>query len=280
MQTPSRVPRILTAIVVAFIVGGLGAAALGWIGWRGAPPLPTTDYATSVSTQVADGPVDGVLRNDRLFGDPYQSSTLSDYLVGGDDYGSGYVDTTTTSPITLDAARTAMAGLGWRLGPYPFGGPGFSARQDDTVVTVVPNGTRVIDGSSAAGLAFEFERAEPASVRPLTIAGWLAGFALGLLGTLWLVTIAGRRGSGSPYKIMGWLGIALMLPGTVTTTGDLIHGWTLPDTVQPPAPWSDYIFYGIRLVTIIGLLLLVVSALAALRPARPTAATARLVEQA
>jgi hypothetical protein len=100
-------------------------------------------------------------------------------------------------------------------------------------------------------VVLELGRAQPAPVWPLIAAGYLAGLAVGWPG--------GHRFAGgpTPARIAGWAGVALLLPGTVLTTADIIYDLVArPPTVTPPALWGDYLSFGVRLLSTAGIALL------------------------
>jgi hypothetical protein len=264
-QRPGRVRRVLGCALAALTVAALGAAVGGWIGWRSDAPLIGSDAATATVAQVtgAAGNV-RVERHDYDFRYAYPGSAAR-IFIGDDDYESGYVTVTATSvDASIDAVRAGLAATGWRVTDDPFQ-EGVAARRGTVVVSIT-------DGDDHT-LSFEFERAQPSPVRWLTVLGWLLGFAVGLV-TARLVIRSGRR---AVYA--GVIGTVLLLPGTIVTTGDLVQSFGPPDTVQPVPPWGDYLFLGVRALSTVGVLALVISVVFAITtrststdPARSTRA--------
>ncbi len=96
-----RVLAVVTLLVAACTMASLCAAVLGWIGWRGAGPLPTNGDVNVIMHVVAPAEtVTRVERADHIFGDAYGSIGAAGWVFGDDDYGSGYVWIETTGAGT------------------------------------------------------------------------------------------------------------------------------------------------------------------------------------
>ncbi|MEV8511530.1 hypothetical protein [Dactylosporangium sp. NPDC051484] len=249
--------RTLAAIFCAFTVAAVGAALGAWVGWRGAPALPSDSAALSLIGP--DTGLTAVGRNDAVFAYEHESGPLT-WLIGDDDYNAGSILMTTTT-ATVQALTTGLAAQGWHTSEDPVV-QGFAASKGEWSIRVYPafaDGSPT-DRSAAEAVAVEFGRTQPGRVWPLVAVGYLLGLAAG-----WFVGwFAGRR-------VVGWVllgALVLLLPGTVITTGDIIAAVALPADATPPALWGDYLFIGIRAFTTVGLLVMAVSLLLGLRGAR------------
>lgn len=247
--------RFVAAVVCALTVAAVGAALGAWLGWRGAPALPS-DAAVLALVQPAapDARLTVVARHDAPFAYEHAPGPMT-WLIGDDDYNAGGV--VLTAGASLDTLRAGLAAQGWHTSDDP-AYQGIAASKGEWSVHAYPAD---VDGSPtdrhvAKVVAVDFGRAEPARVGPLTAAGYLLGLAAG-----WLLTRRANR-----YLLAA--GLLLLLPGTVITTGDLIAVRTLPADVTPPALWGDYLFFGIRALTTVGLLVMAVALLLGLRGAR------------
>ncbi|WP_433615240.1 hypothetical protein ACQP2P_10985 [Dactylosporangium sp. CA-139114] len=244
--------RTIAAGVCALTVAAAGAALGAWLGWLGAPALPS-DAAVLALVQPAapDARFTTVARHEAPFAYEHTPGPMT-WLIGDDDYNAGGVVLTAgVSPQTL---RAGLAAQGWHTSDDP-DYEGIAASKGQWSVWAYP---AEVDGSPtdsrvAKVLAVDFQRAEPGLVTPLTAAGFLLGLAVG-----WLL---GRR--AQRHVLAGAL--LLLLPGTVITIGDLIAARFLPADVTPPALWGDYLFFGIRALTTAGLLALAVAVVLGLR---------------
>ncbi|MEV8517606.1 hypothetical protein [Dactylosporangium sp. NPDC051484] len=237
--------RVITAIVTAFTVAAVGAALGAWAGWRGAPALPSDQAALSLI-----GPNTGlrvVERHDAAFAYEHPAGPLT-WIIGDDDYNGGSVFMITTT-ATVEAITAGLAAQDWHKSDNPdYGGSALS--RADLWVNVYPAHATARPsppGGPAEAVAVELARSQPAPVWPFTAAGYALGLAAGAL-----LGFAARRLS----LFVLAAGLLLMLPGTVLTTGDLVAALTLPADVSPPALWGDYLFFGVRALTTVGLLLL------------------------
>ncbi|GAA1641615.1 hypothetical protein [Actinoplanes couchii] len=254
--------RLLAALTIA----ALGAAAGGWLGWRGAGDLPTDAEARAlVAAAVPDESADFVERYDVLFG--HQWGPAGTAVVGSEDYRAGYAVVSVNVPADgYDAlvarARQGFLDQGWEIEDEDDGL--FDAIRDDLTVSAYPAnrcgpenteecGSQVMDRAGALGL--QFERTPPWPVLPLTAVGWLLGLMAGRL----LAVRAKPQDSA-----LLWAGLALLLPATVVVTIGLLAG--------PGVPWDPYMYLLFRPFALLGAAFLVaVIALAVMR--RPVPAT-------
>jgi hypothetical protein len=105
-------------------------------------------------------------------------------------------------------------------------------------------------------------RARPGPVRPLELAGWVAGLLLGWLAALRL--IAARKTAW----VTGIASAGLLLPATVLTTGQLFSESVLPPTIMPPALWGDYASFVVHPLALVGAALGAAALLLTLLPER------------
>nr|BFE61043.1 hypothetical protein GCM10020063_055690 [Dactylosporangium thailandense] len=226
--------RVLAAIVAALTMAALGA----WLGWRGAPALPSDAAAVELIQPAAPAAQFAVtVRQEAPFAYEHPDEPLT-WLIGNDDYNAGWVGLTVsgTNPGSL---RAGLEAQGWHTSddPYPPTAGGFAASKGEWSLEVRPG----------VALTVDLARAEPGRVGPLTVAGYVLGLAAGALLAL------GVRRLGLAALVAG---LVLLLPGTVLTTGDLVFNRTLPADVTPPALWGDYLFFGVRLLSTAGVVLL------------------------
>ena len=258
-----RVSDIVVAILLMLTLAAMGIGAFGWIGWQGAPSLPTTAAVTATLDAAAPGErVKRVERQDHLFGDAYSAEDPLEYLFGDDDYGSGYVFVTTTGSDDEDgrvaAARTGLAANGWRVRSDSTSRPGLVAAKGQTVLTVSLENAVDVYGAPDVQLGFEFVRAEPNRVAPLTFAGGLVGLLLGGWAAAWLRSrrMWARRG---PSALMR-LGLLLLMPATAATLVVFVEAMASPAINAPTAPWDVYMGILVRPMVLVGCLCLVIGA--------------------
>jgi hypothetical protein len=247
----TRLRPVFAAVVVALTLAALGAGFAAVLGWLGAPDLPGDDAAVAMLAPAVPVDADGTAatlvaagRFGEVFGYEHPPGPWT-WLVGDDDYNGGSVWLTTSAgddaAATSHAIGDTLTAEGWRVTDDTDSG-GVHASKSQWALAVYP-----YDGA----VVLELGRAQPGPVWPLVAVGYLAGLAAGWLG--------GRRFAGgpTPARIAGWAGVALLLPGTVLTTGDIIYDLVaLPPTVTPPALWGDYLFWGVRLLSTAGVALL------------------------
>jgi hypothetical protein len=260
---------VLTLLVLAAVtVAALGAGLGGWLGWRGAPPLPDDATAAALArTVVPRGTPEVIERRDALFG--YRHAGSGAWLVGGDGYSGGYVKMIITdgdeAPDELTEIRSSLLLDRWRLSS-DLSGPGYSGAKRRMSVTVYPatlSGDRLPAATAQDAVVIEFGRAEPSRVPTFVVIGYLLGLAVGWFAAALLASRSARRW---PVMVAGVLGLVLLLPGTVLTTGQLV--WTLlfiPGSMPNPPSWGLYLLPGVRALSVIGVLLM----LAALAGALP-----------
>jgi len=237
----------LAAVLVALTCAALAAAAGAWLGWRTAGPLPTDAQAQQIAATLAPGaPVVVDARHDAVFG--YEQDRPMTWLLGDDSYNGGHVDVTLAGAEPTRVRGGLQAG-GWRVEADPT--LGVSARKGEVAALVSPGGDAV---------TVEFGRTRPAPVRPLELAGWVAGVLAG-----WFV--ARRLLAAPPIAwAAGVAGLVLLLPGTVLTTGQIFAETSLPATITPPALWGDYAGFGVHLLSLAGAALCLLAAFTAAWP--------------
>jgi hypothetical protein len=222
----------LSTVLVALTCAAAAAAGAAWVGWRAAGPLPSDEQARSVVSALLPGtPVQLGTRDDALFA--YSGGGALAWLLGNDHYSSGYVDVG-LGGTTSDRVQAAMRADGWRVDSS---GLGVSARKGDVSALLYQRDDAV---------TVEFVRSRPEPVRPLELAGWVAGLLLGWLAARRL--IAARR----PAWATGVASAALLLPATILTTGQLFYESTLPPSITPPALWGDYASFVVHPLALLG----------------------------
>lgn len=230
----------LSTVLVALTCAAAAAAGAAWAGWQAAGPLPSDVQARDLAAAlVPDAPVRLGDRDDALFG--YTGGGSLGRLLGDDHFSSGYVDVSIGS-TTLDQVRAAMRSSGWQVDTDP--DLGVSARKGEVGALLYPHGESV---------TIQLVRSRPGPVRPLELAGWVAGLLLGWAAARRLTTT--RRAAW----ITGAGSAVLLLPATVLTTGQLFSESVMPSTITPPALWGNYAFFVVRPLALAGALLGVVA---------------------
>ncbi|GAA1791674.1 hypothetical protein GCM10009835_06740 [Planosporangium flavigriseum] len=262
---------VLVGLLTGLILAAVGAAFGGWLGWRGGGPLPSdADAVARVQRLVPQATVVKVDRWDHVFayeepGDGAGRVLVA--LVGNDDYNAGYVQVLLAGGDdagTVAQMRHRLATEGWRVGASPWD-DGVTARNGTLSITSYPateSGSPLLRSTGSGRIAVEVGRDEPARVWPFTLGGWVVGFVLGgALGVFTVRRLARMpRIAGTVVGIVGGGGLAALLPGTVLTTVDLVHSYAgLPDTVTPPAIWGAYMFFGIKALSLLGALAILVT---------------------
>lgn len=237
----------LATVLVALTCAAAAAAGAAWVGWRAAGPLPSDDRAREiVAPLVPSSTVRLGDRDDSLFG--YSGGGSLSWLLGDDRFASGYVDVS-VGPATSDQVQAAMRAAGWQVDADH--DLGVSARKGDVAALLYQQGESV---------TVRLERSRPGPVRPLELAGWVAGLLLGWVTALRL--LAPRRAAW-----MAGIGSAvLLLPATVLTSGQLFSESVLPSTITPPALWGDYASFVVHPLALLGALVGVLALVLALIP--------------
>jgi hypothetical protein len=237
----------LSTVLVALTCAAAAAAGAAWLGWRAAGPLPSDDRAREIVAPLVPGaPVRLGDRDDSLFG--YSGDGSLSWLLGDDRFTGGYVDVSLGGAAS-DQVQAAMRAGGWQVDTDH--DLGVSARKGDVAALLYQQGQSV---------TVRLERSRPGPVRPLELAGWVAGLLLGWVAAVRLLAVrraAWTAGIGSAV---------LLLPATVLTTGQLFSESVLPSTITPPALWGDYASFVVHPLALLGALLGVLALVLALVP--------------
>jgi hypothetical protein len=226
----------LSTVLVALTCAAAAAAGAAWVGWRAAGPLPSDVQARQLVSSLLPGTAVRLgRRNDSLFGYPGGRSLA--WLLGDNHFAGGHVDVG-VGPATTGQVRAAMEAAGWRVDTDP--ALGVSARHGDVAALLYQQGDAV---------TVELVRSRPGPVRPLELAGWVAGLLLGWVAAMRL--IAARRAAWA----VGIVSSVVLLPATVLTTGQLFSESVLPATITPPGLWGDYASFVIHPLALLGALL-------------------------
>ncbi len=262
---------LLVVLLAALTIGTLGAAAGGWLGWRGAPPLPDNEHAAAFArTLLPRGTPYLVERHDVVFGYPHPGPGAR--LLGAHDYSAGYVKLLVTdggdAASLLVATREVLGLSGWRISGNLVGA-GVAGVKGRVAVRVYPatiEGDKLIAAHPNDAVAIEIGRAEPARVQPLILIGLLIGLVLGYLGGERVVSqVSGDTGVRRLPAALGLAALLLLLPATLLTAGDLVYSLLLLPTSMPgPPAWGQYLLPGVRVLSVTGLLLLGATLLVAL----------------
>jgi hypothetical protein len=269
-----RPPLALAVVILAAVtLAALGAGLGGWLGWRDAPALPDdTSAVWMVETLAPRGTPAVVERHDATFG--YVHPRNQARLVGSGDYTAGYVKVLLTggedAATLITEIRDQLAVTGWQISGNLIGA-GTAATKGRLAVRVYPatlDGQRLSDVHPDDAVALEIGRNEPGRVQPFTIIGYLLGLALGWFVAAWVVERLGAGAGGRLAAGLGILGLLLLLPGTVLTTGDLVYSMVLiPGSMPSPPAWGQYLLPGVRALSTAGLVLLPAAVAASAAPA-------------
>ena len=261
----------LSTVLVALTCAAAAAAGAAWVGWRAAGPLPSDARARAIAAALLPGaPVRLGERDDSLFG--YSGGRSLAWLLGDNQFTGGHVDVSLGS-ATPAQVQAAMRASGWRVDSDP--DLGVSARKGDVAALLFQQDDAV---------TIELVRSRPGPVRPVELAGWVAGLLLG--GMVALRLLAARKADRKPTPKTGpktapktgpkaaskaaWrIGIAsavVLLPATVLTTGQLFSESVLPPTITPPGLWGDYAGFVVHPMALLGAVLGAAALLVALRP--------------
>ena len=237
----------LSTVLVALTCAAAAAAGVAWLGWQAAGPLVSDVRAREIVAPLAPGaPVRLGDRDDSLFG--YSGGGSLSWLLGDDHFTSGYVDVS-LGGASSGQVQAAMRAGGWQVDTDR--DLGMSARKGEVAALLYQQGESV---------TVRLERSRPGPVRPLELAGWVAGLLLGWVAARRL--IAGRRAAW----LVGISSAVLLLPATVLTTGQLFSESVLPSTITPPALWGDYASFVVHPLALLGALLGVLALILALVP--------------
>ncbi|MEV6847966.1 hypothetical protein [Actinoplanes sp. NPDC051411] len=195
-RLPARRPLAwMAALLAAAVLGGFGAAAGTWIAWRTASAVPSDPQMRALNAALTGVPTDAGLFHDTSA----QQGPSVLILADG------------TAAWSASRIRDTLTGAGWRITSFQQSEARTTPREDTDTSFPTTFGTwtatsgglkmhgsaQVIAGSPFTGAAFyaDFYRltvwpAEPAVLRPLTIAGTVAGL---LAGWLLAAALAHRR---------------------------------------------------------------------------------------
>lgn len=238
----------LPALMVGLTVAAIGASFGAWLGWCGAPVLPSDSEALGVvKSALQVGDPTAVERRNVLFAYEYSEGGAAEWLVGGDDYNGGVVQLTFDVPGSQldseDELEAHLKAAGWRVSRW------------ESVVVAAKDGLGLNAWMDGDGIGVEIERSEPSFVLPLAISG---GLLAALLGTIIFrygaeVTRSNRLRSVSSTLVV--VGIVSLAPATVMTLSQIRYSYlVLPEELRPPALWSAYMEYGVRSLVVIGVI--------------------------
>ncbi|GIF17281.1 hypothetical protein BJ973_000016 [Actinoplanes tereljensis] len=191
-KLPARRPLAwVAALLAAAVLGGLGAAAGTWIAWRTAAAIPSDREAQALNATLTGIPGDAPLYHE----------------TSGQQGPSVAVQVDGTAGWSASRIRDALTGTGWRITSLRESEGRVIPREDMTVSVPIQYGiwtatrgglklygdARVFTGSpftDAASYNIRMWPVEPAVIRPLTVAGTIAGL---LAGWLLVAALARRR---------------------------------------------------------------------------------------
>jgi hypothetical protein len=241
--------------LTALTIGGFGASAGAFIGWHGAGPLPNDAASLDLVRSLFPGA--GVTisgRNDALFSyedDP--NVNLSILVFGSDDFTAGSV-TLGVSGGGAGEALDRLTAAGWttrRNNSDDVQASSFSAARRDVAIEVDTQVQDSFFSTRKIVTTVYLERAQPAAVRWLALAGWALGIGLGLL-LAWFVR---RRSYAGTVTLRVAVGVLLFLTGDATQW----LGSVLFDSsgIPQPPPFEDYMWIGLgRLTALAGVVCL------------------------
>jgi hypothetical protein len=233
VDLPARAFAVLLGVTLVV----LGAAGGAWLGWRTAPDLISEpDAVALVAGGYGTAQLDHTTRQGALFGYEGDGSALRP-LLGGDDYVPGHVDLVLAvgpDGPPLGAVRSWWLG-GWRVESF---------LSDD-------QGRPVAATDRSAFLTIRLACRQPRMVTILAIVGALLGAA---------VAYAALRLPGRSRNAVRFAqgGVAALLPATLLM---IVHApaWALGDSADVVAPWEPFTSFGIRPLSLIGVVCLAVA---------------------
>ncbi|MEV6348526.1 hypothetical protein [Actinoplanes sp. NPDC051851] len=224
-----RLRRWAAVLLVALTFGAMTAAAGAWLGWRGAPDLPTDDRATAIAAEILPGlPVDGIERFDVLFGqmDPLPGEAFFGY----DEYDPGAVWLTLGATPDLGAARSTLERSGWTIGANTTADWVTASRGPIAMMIY-----RSHEYQPTPGITFF--RPEPSLARVLALVGWVAGLLLGG----WIALRFTRHPEKGVARTLGRAGSVLQLITTLAVTEMLFRPQSPLPPDAPGALWEPYL---------------------------------------
>ncbi|MEV4412632.1 hypothetical protein [Catellatospora sp. NPDC049609] len=226
------------ALWTALTIGAMGLQAGAWLGWRGAPPLPSDQVAVGLTQDAAgDLTAAAVRRDDELFGYEYdRAGDPALWLVGTDErYLAGAVRVSYALPEAaveedvIAAARHRLGAAGWQVGGDAWT---VTAYRDGWHLVAVDEYRSWYNDIEGPSLVMSVVRGEPSRV------GWFAlgGLLLGLVPGWWLAG-ALRRSLRYGGVLLG-LNLFLLTP-QVLIGGAALGRWLWRDPAAPPeAAWG------------------------------------------
>lgn len=261
-RLPARRPLAwVAALLAAAVLGGFGAAAGTWIAWRTAAAIPSDRELQALDAALTGIPADVPLYH-MTSG---QQGPLVQILPDG------------TTDWSAAGIRDKLAGAGWRMTSYRENHGHMTPREDlffevptkDGLWTATSGGLkmrgsgRIVYGSYSTGQSSFYYTTvwpvEPAVLRPLTIAGFVAGLLTGWL----LVAALARRRHATALATAGLAAAALPAYYLYREAyGVLTYAYGSPEpyTVDPSRGGT------LTLVCAVAGLLAVVAAVIAARP--------------
>jgi hypothetical protein len=227
------------------VLAAVGSSAGAWLGWsRDVPALPPVDSLAALVGEVAPGAEiwSSTAENPELStARPGAGTALFAIgFTGGDYFGSGYddvqVDAGEQAPAALDGMAQALADRGWDVSRHGDPTAGLDASREGLHLGAYVSddlGEPVSVDSGSNLVTFHLERAEPAPVLPLSLAGVCAG---ALVARAWLR--AARRLAGRRRAVALWAAVSgalVLLPLAVLTHLGFL--WSLAGRGLPE-PWG------------------------------------------
>ncbi|BBH69743.1 hypothetical protein ACTI_64280 [Actinoplanes sp. OR16] len=191
-RLPARRPLVaVAALLAAAVLGGFGAAAGTWVAWRTAAAVPFDREMQALNAALTGIPGDAPLYHETS---AQQGPSVAVQADGTTDWSAWRV-------------RDGLTGAGWRITSFREAESRVIPREDMTTSVPVEHGmwtatsgglklygdARVLVGSpftDPASFTIRVWPVEPAVLRPLTVAGTVAGL---LTGWLLVAAVARRR---------------------------------------------------------------------------------------
>lgn len=255
--------RVLVCLCYAVVGTAMGTAAGGWLGWQGAAPLVTLEQGMAVAVQaVPDLDAVDAMRTDGVWSYHISGANPPDALdLTGDSPDGGYVEVDFDGAMTADRLvqiSTRLRGAGWTVHSDERH-RSVSARKGDVLIRYY-SGTPAMPptwDTPDGAVVVEVDRAQPARVVPITISGGLVGLTLGAAGSVFLVSQVRRRSPRIRRRAtaIGLVSLAALVPGTVLTLLRVIPaGLTSTDSVPPQPSWGYFVSFGVKPISILGVL--------------------------
>ncbi|HEX6968767.1 MAG TPA: hypothetical protein VF174_08170 [Micromonosporaceae bacterium] len=251
MKMPKGARRAIVFGFSCWFAAIIFAAFGQWLGWHVAPDLPNRVAADEMAAQIVRSNPSSVSRMDDLF--QYETMSPMVSLLGADGYMPGFVRF--TFPVddrqSLEVVADRMRATGWEVTKLK--------RPSGTEVRGVRGSTYAVFRVSQNDSTLILKRATPIAAMVLSVTGALLGGTAGWFIARLVVRRWGQARRRLAATVTGGLAALFLLPGMLLTT----IAWVATALTRPREPyalWGIFMFVGVKPLTLLGLVLIVVAA--------------------